>query len=206
MKELLKISSFILAVSFSAWGIFGSGYSTDSVSKVEAIPYPVETIYDDTVREGVETIKQVGKDGEKEVVYEVTSRFGEEKSRRKTSEKVEKKPISEIIIIGTKKYYKCSNGIEYETIADKNECEKKIAWANERDRALAECRADNSKFNCWYDAYPGTTLHWNYYTYRSAPSSSGVRYGAICRDGTRSSATGRGACSHHGGVSVWLTR
>jgi len=33
---------------------------------------------------------------------------------------------------------------------------------------------------------------------------TGVRVGAICRDGTRSSATGRGACSHHGGVDHWL--
>lgn len=30
------------------------------------------------------------------------------------------------------------------------------------------------------------------------------RIGAICCDGTRSSATGRGACSHHGGVCEWL--
>ena len=30
------------------------------------------------------------------------------------------------------------------------------------------------------------------------------RIGAICRDGWQSSATGRGACSHHGGVSEWL--
>lgn len=33
---------------------------------------------------------------------------------------------------------------------------------------------------------------------------SSRRVGAICRDGTRSYATGRGACSHHGGVSYWL--
>lgn len=31
-----------------------------------------------------------------------------------------------------------------------------------------------------------------------------VRTGAMCRDGTKSSATGRGACSHHGGVANWL--
>lgn len=31
-----------------------------------------------------------------------------------------------------------------------------------------------------------------------------VRTGAICRDGTRSSATGRGACSRHGGVREWI--
>lgn len=31
-----------------------------------------------------------------------------------------------------------------------------------------------------------------------------VRVGAICRDGWESSATGRGACSWHGGVDYWL--
>lgn len=30
------------------------------------------------------------------------------------------------------------------------------------------------------------------------------RVGAICRDGWQSHATGRGACSRHGGVSEWL--
>lgn len=33
-----------------------------------------------------------------------------------------------------------------------------------------------------------------------------VRTGAKCKDGTTSSATGRGACSHHGGVSYWITK
>ena len=30
------------------------------------------------------------------------------------------------------------------------------------------------------------------------------RIGAVCNDGTRSTATGQGACSHHGGVDYWL--
>lgn len=34
-------------------------------------------------------------------------------------------------------------------------------------------------------------------------SSYKVRVGAVCRDGRNSSATGRGACSHHGGVRKW---
>jgi hypothetical protein len=38
----------------------------------------------------------------------------------------------------------------------------------------------------------------------AVPASGGVRVGAICRDGSRSYATGRGACSHHGGVDHWL--
>jgi hypothetical protein len=29
------------------------------------------------------------------------------------------------------------------------------------------------------------------------------RVGAMCNDGTESSATGSGACSHHGGVQCW---
>lgn len=33
----------------------------------------------------------------------------------------------------------------------------------------------------------------------------GFRTGAICSDGSRSSATGRGACSWHGGVAYWNT-
>lgn len=39
-----------------------------------------------------------------------------------------------------------------------------------------------------------------------APIPAGPRFrvGAVCRDGSHSSATGRGACSHHGGVAYWL--
>ena len=32
------------------------------------------------------------------------------------------------------------------------------------------------------------------------------RTGAVCNDGTSSSATGRGACSRHGGVRSWKTK
>jgi predicted phage tail protein len=35
------------------------------------------------------------------------------------------------------------------------------------------------------------------------PPTTRVRIGAICNDGTQSSATGSGACSSHGGVSCW---
>lgn len=36
-----------------------------------------------------------------------------------------------------------------------------------------------------------------------APVTSGARTGAVCKDGSPSSATGSGACSHHGGVAYW---
>ncbi len=42
------------------------------------------------------------------------------------------------------------------------------------------------------------------YSYTPSYSSGSYRTGAICEDGSTSSATGRGACSWHGGVSEWL--
>jgi hypothetical protein len=39
----------------------------------------------------------------------------------------------------------------------------------------------------------------------SSPQAQTERYrvGAVCNDGTTSTATGSGACSHHGGVLCW---
>jgi hypothetical protein len=37
-------------------------------------------------------------------------------------------------------------------------------------------------------------------------SSINVRIGAYCNDGWESNATGRGACSQHGGVDIWKTK
>lgn len=39
---------------------------------------------------------------------------------------------------------------------------------------------------------------------KKQPLKEVYRVGAICNDGSRSYATGRGACSHHGGVDYWL--
>ncbi|HZY80607.1 MAG TPA: hypothetical protein VFE50_13870 [Cyclobacteriaceae bacterium] len=36
-----------------------------------------------------------------------------------------------------------------------------------------------------------------------APPANCIRIGANCKDGTTSTATGSGACSHHGGVASW---
>ncbi|KKL78476.1 hypothetical protein LCGC14_2024460 [marine sediment metagenome] len=38
----------------------------------------------------------------------------------------------------------------------------------------------------------------------TAPTEGRQRIGAVCNDGTQSSATGSGACSSHGGVNHWL--
>lgn len=40
--------------------------------------------------------------------------------------------------------------------------------------------------------------------YTTPSSGGGGRTGAVCQDGWNSSATGSGACSHHGGVAYWI--
>lgn len=47
-----------------------------------------------------------------------------------------------------------------------------------------------------------TILTYNFNPFFDMPHKE--RIGAICQDGCHSSATGSGACSHHGGVSKWL--
>ncbi len=191
--------------------IFGlsavSSYTEKTTEQVEeTIQYQNKTEYDSSRREGTQTIKQEGINGSKTVTYEMTKNFfGKEVSRRVVDAKVDKAVQDRVVVIGTKKYYKCSNGVEYDNETAKNECEKRLAWEKGRDQALQECNADVSKTNCWYDEYPGTYIHWTERTYTYAPApSSNYRSGAICRDGWRSSATGRGACSHHGGVDYWI--
>jgi hypothetical protein len=55
---------------------------------------------------------------------------------------------------------------------------------------------DGEERGLWvYEKYNGEKEKYNWIS---------ERVGAICYDGHRSYATGRGACSHHGGVSYWL--
>jgi hypothetical protein len=54
--------------------------------------------------------------------------------------------------------------------------------------------------NTYYKPSKSNTKTYNNYNSENIK----VRVGAVCRDGTTSTATGRGACSHHGGVDYWL--
>ncbi len=207
---VIKIVSGIIGVSaICGLGAVVSHTETTTEIVVETIQYQTKTEYDNSQREGVKTTKQEGQNGSKTVTYEITKNYlGNETSRKAVDTKINKSVQDQIVVVGTKKYYTCSNGTEYDNKADKDECDKRVAWEKGREQALRECNADSSKTNCWYDEYPGTYIHWTEprtYTYTPAPGpSSGYRNGAICRDGWRSSATGRGACSHHGGVAYWI--
>ena len=208
MSVFGKVISSIVGIGFSVFATVGTIASNIPIVKTEekdeVIKYSTSIIYDDTMREGLSETRQKGKNGTKKVTYSVSYKYDKEISREKKSETIVEPAIDEVIVKGTKKYYMCSNGVEYDNINDKNECEKRIKWEEQKQTSLQECYADKNKFDCWYDEYPGTTLHWSYWVYNNTPSTNNYRTGAICKDGWRSSATGRGACSHHGGVLYWI--
>ena len=218
MHKIVAIAAAaVTTMAIGGGTIYANSFDRQMQEETETIAYNVVTKDDATKREGTTEVQQEGKDGSKKVQYEVTYRDGNEVGREKKSEEVIEEAQDKIILRGTKKYYTCSNGTEYESEAEKQECEKRIAW-----EATKECYNDSQKFNCWYDEYPGTQLHYDVYVAPTPtpPTSSGSsgsgttsqapkttktgRTGAICNDGWRSSATGSGACSHHKGVAQWL--
>lgn len=60
----------------------------------------------------------------------------------------------------------------------------------------------------YYDLYGEDESYNNSYLTKKKEKKNKIIYrvpiGAWCCDGTRSDATGRGACSHHGGVCEWI--
>ena len=70
------------------------------------------------------------------------------------------------------------------------------------------CKPSRSGYDDKVEVITQPTAHIIVRTPKPAPQpiqqQATHRVGAICRDGWRSYATGRGACSHHGGVGEWL--
>ncbi len=60
--------------------------------------------------------------------------------------------------------------------------------------AFVSCEKNSSESDPYFD---------NAY---ECQKNSANRIGARCKDGSKSKATGSGACSRHGGVEVWLCK
>src|SRR5699024_8899475 len=73
------------------------------VTELEEIKYETEEKESDAIEIGKTEVEKEGIKGEKEVKYEVTYVEGEETNREVKSESITKKPVKEIILIGTKK-------------------------------------------------------------------------------------------------------
>lgn len=128
MNLTKKIITSVCCIGFSTFAITGIIASNTPIVKTEevteTIKYSTSTIYDNNMREGLRELKQEGKNGKKTITYSVSYKHDKEINRKKESETIIEPAINEVVVKGTKKYYLCSNGVEYDNINDKNECEK----------------------------------------------------------------------------------
>ena len=76
--------------------------TTKRVTVKETIKYNTKEEKDPTLKQGVRKTKQQGTNGEKEIIYEETYKDGVFVSKKKIGEKITKKPVDEIILVGTK--------------------------------------------------------------------------------------------------------
>ena len=76
--------------------------TTKRVTVKETIKYATKEEKDPTLKQGERKTKQQGTNGEKEIIYEETYKDGVLVSKKKISENITKKPVDEIILVGTK--------------------------------------------------------------------------------------------------------
>ena len=122
---------------------------------------------------------------------------------------------------------KCSDeSISYKTLPEKeidsgeettflesnNGKKTKILYSNGEDGAKRVCKKADKVVSETVTKEPTPTTY-KVYTYKYTPSKPYTPYApayrnygpsALCRDGTYSYSSGRGTCSHHGGVRQWL--
>ncbi|RKW70647.1 resuscitation-promoting factor [Galactobacter caseinivorans] len=76
--------------------------STKKVTEKRSLKHLTQEIEDDDLVVGEKKTTTKGKDGSEEIVYEVRYRNGEELGRKKSSAKTTKKPVAEVVSVGTK--------------------------------------------------------------------------------------------------------
>ena len=123
--------------------IYRDGKQTITVEEV--VKKPIREIHDANREVGYRQVKTPGKDGTKQVTYEVHMQNGKEVKRQKIASVVTKHPVEEVVIVGTKNNYSGS--------------------LNEWLRALRTCESggnyQTNSGNGFYGAYQFMPSTWN---------------------------------------------
>lgn len=120
-------------------------------------------------------------------------------------------PLIVIVLIilacgNTKKNEQSTNTQKEETVntqKDKGETKFDVTSKNEKTEPVPKKKKNKKKTTDNFSDNSSSRIE-KQTTTKIETYKPKYRIGAICCDGTRSSATGRGACSHHGGVCEWL--
>jgi resuscitation-promoting factor RpfB len=75
---------------------------TEQVTETRTIPYGKRNVYDSSLTKGVRNLRTRGVDGVKTLTYEVTTVDGVQTEKKLVGEKVTRRPVTEVTVIGTK--------------------------------------------------------------------------------------------------------
>ena len=75
---------------------------TKQVTVTQQIPFSTRTVNDSSLAKGTQKVRTKGVAGAKTVTYEVTYTNGVETGRTVKAEKVTKKPVAQVVAVGTK--------------------------------------------------------------------------------------------------------
>lgn len=119
---------------------------------IETISYKTEQQNDSSLDKGRTQVKQVGKDGQRKIVVEITYNNNKEINRKTISDTVVTEPINEVILVGTKEKemtpeYKCSTGNNRNKPCDDRVYNSDLdtAYLIIKDRDLSICQNEGQK-------------------------------------------------------------
>jgi len=104
-----SLPPLLILVFFEVLG--GLGKEVEIIARVEEIPPPTETKVETQLRAGAKVILKEGKPGLKKVRYEVVNINGKEE-KRVLEEKVIKKPVPRVILIGAGRNLASRGGVQ----------------------------------------------------------------------------------------------
>jgi hypothetical protein len=80
---------------------------TRTVTETQSIPFPKRTVKDSTLAKGTTKVRTRGVAGVKTLTYQVTVTNGAETSRKLVRQEVTRKPVAEVVAVGTKETRRC---------------------------------------------------------------------------------------------------
>lgn len=146
-----------------------------TISIEEAIPFTTKTIQDANQPVGYSKVQTAGKDGSRDVTYQIEIRDGKEVKRSEIASLVTKQPVAEVKIVGT--YMALAAGYSADRVAIMTQ-----AGVAPADQGYAAYIIDNENALWCPIRWQGTTGCWASYAekFPGAESSDQVGYG-LCQ-------------------------
>lgn len=158
--------------------------TTKKVTETKSVAYSTKKYNTNKLAKGKTRVDKQGKEGKREIVYEITYKDGKEISKKVISDKVTVKPVDKVIVVGT--------------------------YVAPKKTVKTTTRSSSSYYYNPYSSYYSSCPNGSYVNSygnvvcRPSTRNNGTAT-AVCRDYTYSYSQHRsGTCSHHGGVMYWL--